>query len=252
VIDALQSAGLSWSLLVFPVFGIGMMAYAAVRIKFGSSRWLDLAPPVLFGLVVWSALLLELPDTSLVHISTEWIDLNWGVYVGVGLAPIVAAAAYFFELWLATKKIAWERARRSSNVVPAVFTAQIGGMPVSGITPMSGAESFALVGRLSSSTTTFMVLSVWTMLGEELLYRGVLLNSLKGADYWGSAVAWGASSMLYGLNHIPFGVPAFVGKVFAGLLFAGLAILGKGSIVACLLAHLLLQVLVFRRFRKFS
>jgi membrane protease YdiL (CAAX protease family) len=95
----------------------------------------------------------------------------------------------------------------------------------------------------------FAFISLFTAVGEEFLYRGFLTDNLLGL--WGAPVlAVAASSALYGFNHIPFGLPAFLGKFVAGCLFASLALLGSGSIVACLVAHLLLQVLVFRRLRK--
>jgi hypothetical protein len=249
VIESLASTPLGLTLFVFPLFSIGMILYAAIRTRLGDYHWLNLFPPLWFGLTIWLVLIAEVGVNNLREIFSPWMAVNLGVAIGTALAPLVALVSYFFELWLSTKSIEIRNSRTFSGGFVPAYIPGLGGSSEVPIPRINPSESFRIVQKLSASPGLFAFISIFTAVGEEFLYRGFLTDNLLGL--WGAPVlVIATSSALYGFNHIPFGLPAFLGKFVAGCLFAGLALLGDGSIVACLVAHLLLQVLVFRRLRK--
>jgi Zn-dependent protease with chaperone function len=72
---------------------------------------------------------------------------------------------------------------------------------------------------------------------EELLFRGLLLGWLSGAV--GIPLAWGLSTLAFGLYHIParWGWPAVAGVACAGGLFGLLFLLARGSLLLPTVVH---------------
>lgn len=118
------------------------------------------------------------------------------------------------------------------------------------------------VAELAQRPHKFMMLSFISIFGEEFFYRGVfLLGGLSFGlaefdankeNFSGTltTVAYFLTiqAMLYGLNHIAFGLPAVTRKMVLGLFFGILAIFG--GLLPPMIAHLFYQFLVIRQFRS--
>jgi membrane protease YdiL (CAAX protease family) len=102
---------------------------------------------------------------------------------------------------------------------------------------------------LGTSPLRFGAVAVVTAVGEEALFRGAVLHEVGTAH--GALLGLVAVSVVSGLHHMSFGLPAIAGKVLAGALW-GLLMLLTGLLVVPLAAHLLFQVLVYRRMERTS
>jgi membrane protease YdiL (CAAX protease family) len=89
-------------------------------------------------------------------------------------------------------------------------------------------------GRLSLAQHALFVLIA---IGEEFVFRKLGFDILGGGFGWGLAATLVATSFLYALNHIFFGLPILAAKFVSGCLYGLLYIFG-GSLVLPVLAHL--------------
>jgi len=97
-----------------------------------------------------------------------------------------------------------------------------------------------LVGNLKLALLYFAVVWSWAAFGEELTYRGYVLN--RAADLLGRRpVAWAASllfvSALFGFGHSYQGWAGVMGSTVSGLLFGGLYFASGRNLWACIVAH---------------
>lgn len=156
----------------------------------------------------------------------------WGVIFGSVTGMVFAYFAFLFE---ARVTRAWYRNKVSRDVWFLY-------VPIAGRSEtMTGVAELAQKGRL------FAFLSVVSACGEEFFYRGVFL--LGGiVDLPGFAVQlFVIQAVLYGANHVAFGIPTVVGKTVLGFVLGAAAIVG--GIPAAILTHLFYQFLVSRQFR---
>ena len=86
-----------------------------------------------------------------------------------------------------------------------------------------------------------------TAITEELLFRGALLHAVL-SDV-GFLPALLASAFVFGLHHVAFGVKAIISKVVAGLLWGWLVLI-SGTVIVSLIAHMVFQCLVWRRYQR--
>lgn len=239
---------------VLPVFTAVMLALGVARGRHRDDLVRQAAPP-LYALVAGAILVaaaVAVPgpggggDRLLDGLAIGWPALAV-LAVGVALVP----AVYLAELAASDGWLGWQDRRRrrdpgGSTLDGLVLPGGVGASLLRG--PMDAGEAFTTVREISRQPVWFAVLSVVTAAVEELLYRGLMLSLLDDAGVLlVGAVA--VQALVYAANHLPFGVPAFLGKLIAGLLFGALAA-ATGSVVPALGAHLALQVLVWRRLRR--
>jgi membrane protease YdiL (CAAX protease family) len=108
-------------------------------------------------------------------------------------------------------------------------------------------DARASVEAAAESGGRFAALALVTAVAEELLFRGAVLDSVAVAR--GALIAVVVSSVIFGLHHVSFGLPAILGKSVAGALWAGLMLLSE-LILVPILSHLAFQGLVSRRMRR--
>ena len=90
--------------------------------------------------------------------------------------------------------------------------------------------------------TLFLIVLVWTLgaLGEEIVYRGYLMNRVAGL-FRGTQAAWIVSliivSVVFGCAHIDQGVTGMVENVWNGLLLGGLYLASGRNLALPLIAH---------------
>lgn len=220
----MEPTALVVAIAVLPVFGVGMFAvrrYLAwtsrLGYRIGTAGAAGFYALVVVGAVALVAGLGRLPAAALAGAD----PVPWRVAAGVALVAPAAVMPYLVELAMSS----WLQGRRR--------------LPATGL---DGAkESVAAVSRQPRG---YAVLAVATAVAEELLFRGAVLYEVTAAR--GAVLGVLAASVVFGLHHAPFGVPALVGKAVAGGLWALLMLL-TGLIVVPILAHLLFQHLVWRR-----
>ncbi|WP_166987971.1 CPBP family glutamic-type intramembrane protease [Canibacter zhoujuaniae] len=110
-------------------------------------------------------------------------------------------------------------------------------------------ETMNAVGQLAQrNSIIFTALSILSAGGEEFFYRGVFL--LGGFTFLHEDLLFHLlllQAMVYGVNHIAFGIPAVAGKSVLGLILGVTAV--AGGPIASLLVHLFYQFLVLLQFR---
>jgi uncharacterized protein len=97
-----------------------------------------------------------------------------------------------------------------------------------------------LVGNLRLALLYFGVVWAWAAFGEELTYRGYVLN--RAADLGGrTSLAWAMGllvvSGLFGLGHSYQGLAGVIGSTVSGLLFGALYFASGRNLWACIIAH---------------
>lgn len=121
-------------------------------------------------------------------------------------------------------------------------------LPPSLRTALPGAEeSIGGVAATARRPVLFGALTLWTAVGEEILYRGVVLLVCVplGLDPWLALVL---QASFYAGNHLAFGPSALIGKLLLGLVLGGATLL-SGSVLPGMVVHVGYQVLVWRQFR---
>lgn len=236
--------------LVFPLFAAAMIGMSLSRSLYAEDIVRRFAP-VVYLLILWAVLLHAARAyplqraTNLLSELLEVMPLVIAVTIGgLALVPVV----YLLELALAHKWLSWREGRRA-RILGRSVVVPVGTSTVELHTPMDADESFALVQEMSRKPVWFGLFSIVVAIGEELLYRGLMFEQLR--DLGSLSIAGGVAIQAgaYALNHVPFGVAAFIGKFFAGLAFCAL-VLVSGSLYPAVAAHLLLQLLVWRRLRR--
>jgi membrane protease YdiL (CAAX protease family) len=86
------------------------------------------------------------------------------------------------------------------------------------------------------SPASHLLLGV-VVVGEEVFYRQIWLDSLQGPFGITAPLALAVSSLAYGCNHLAFGAPAVVTKTATGLLYGGLYLLGGRSVWLPIVTH---------------
>lgn len=108
-------------------------------------------------------------------------------------------------------------------------------------------ESMRQVERVAQRSATFWTVSLVSLVGEELLYRGAMLaDGLALGLPVAGVVALQAG--LYALNHVGFGWRSMLGKALLGLALGAAAWLG--GIVLTIGAHTLYQCWVSGQFAR--
>ena len=220
----IPTTALGFSVAVLPAFGVvmfGLRRYVAwtspraMRL-IGQDASLVYLAVLMLGVVAVSNVG-ALPAAALVRpMEPIWLL----VPAGLVLAPACALLPYWTELALAT--LLHNRHR----------------LPISGL---DGArESVTEVG---ADRVRFAAIAICTAVVEEVLFRGAVLYEVS--VHRGLWLAVLAASLVFGLHHVSFGLPAMAGKALAGLLWAGLMLL-TGLIVVPIAAHLLFQLLVLK------
>ena len=248
--------------LVLPIFSACMLAFGAVRAGLRRSPS-PLVAPVLHAAVVVGVLVAWCAGAAGAGgLVDERLGLGLAATVAVVAVGPGAAATYLAELWISDR--VGELRRRWSTGTPARSIEQLqlvsaglaagaaggggGGSGVAALTnPMRSAEAFDVVRRISRRPGWFLAISLVTATAEELLYRVAMLDGV--ATSHGAAVAVVVQAAAYAANHLPFGVPAFVGKLVLGVLL-GVVVVATGSVVPALVGHGCFQFLVYRRLRR--
>jgi hypothetical protein len=102
----------------------------------------------------------------------------------------------------------------------------------------------------TTSSPSAYALTGMVVLGEEIVYRLIWIDLLRGPFGLSAAAAVGASSLAYGLNHLAFGATSVASKAITGLGYGLLYLLGGGSVWPPIVAHGLQNLLLFRLARN--
>lgn len=217
------TSALTVSVTVLPVFGIAMLglrryvAWTSLRMTNLVSRDAAIVyTAVLIIAVAYVAGIGRLPLAAVRQPS----PLLWTI-CGLVLAAPLALLPYWVELGMS--RLLQGRHR----------------LPATGLE--DARESVAPAG---SGIARYAVIAVATALAEELLFRGAVLHEVTTVH--GIALGVTAASLVFGLHHVSFGLPAVLGKAVAGACWSGLMLL-SGFLLVPIAAHLLYQYLVYRR-----
>lgn len=203
---------------------------------------------------------------------------GWLALVDLGLFAAVLIADHFHRIWFSEVPwllaVAW-----ASMALRGVRWRDVGlrlgeGWPklvliglAAGV-GMEGLELFVTQPLLAQATGVYpnlhefarlvgnpklLVLSIafaWVVagFGEELVFRGYLLNrlfGLAGGGRGGWAVALVVMSIVFGLKHLTQGVTRVSENVIAGLLLGGLYLATGRNLVAPIVAHALTDTIDF-------
>lgn len=161
------------------------------------------------------------------------VDVHWlGLLAGSVTGILLAIAAFWLEAHITRR---WY-SNRAGHDMYFLY------MPVAG-----RSETMTAVAGIAQRSQYFAVLSLLSASGEEFFYRGVFLLGGTAVTHGTLAAFLLVQALLYGINHVAFGVPAVAGKCLLGVSLGVTALLG--GIPASLIAHLFYQVLVLRQFR---
>ena len=159
--------------------------------------------------------------TSLRLRGLRWKDVgfarprNWGTAIAVGLLSGLSIEA--FELFISQPLL------------------------VRGFGKMPDLSNFTIVHGNLKVTLVYLVL-IWVLaaFGEELVYRGYLINRVAGMLH-GTGAAWPVSllvvSVVFGCSHIGQGVTGMVENIWDGLLLAALYLVCGRNLAAPIIAH---------------
>jgi membrane protease YdiL (CAAX protease family) len=223
--------------VVLPVFGL-LRAVLAAPLA-GRPYWPSpdrIAPPlyvaVLAGATIGALIQIggDPAELSLLPSGTLAVAvLSTVAILPVGL--LGGVAAYLAELWIISRPLRG----RTGDTVP----------------DRSGSDNGAIraVQTWVSNPVVFLAFGALTALFEELLWRGYLLHGLS-ADV-GAIPALAAQAVLFGLNHVPFGPRTALAKAGSAVLW-GVMVVMLDTVLVGIVAHLVFQVLAFRRLRRQS
>jgi membrane protease YdiL (CAAX protease family) len=223
---------------VLPGFGLLLFLVSAPLARWGRSVTpARVAPPLYVGVLAAATVLAVLhtggqPD-QFGLVAPELAGLPVALAAAAMLLAGLAGAlvTYLGELWLVSRL----RTRRRGG--PGVAGTPAG-------TPAGDGSAMRAVRSWLPNPGWFLAVGVLTAVLEELLWRGYLLTGLRDAIWLLPAVALQAA--LFGLNHLPFGGRHMLAKAGSGLVW-GLLVVGFGSVLVGLVAHLGFQVLAARR-----
>ncbi|PDQ36464.1 MAG: hypothetical protein B5766_00500 [Candidatus Lumbricidophila eiseniae] len=223
--------------LVIPLPILGVFSVALSLSGLRGRKLLALLSPLLLGVICFTVAFFM---ADALHLGVKEViggGLSLILIVGAVSGSAAALGAFQFEKWLSRQ---FYRRRRQQAVIEGALPAslQFVGLPSSG-------ESFMGVRDIARVPWLFAITSAWTIIGEELLYRGVVVigGASVGLDPFVAVVAQG---VFYSLNHLAFDVPALAGKLLFGVVL-GLVALWTGSVLPCLVVHAVYQVLVYRQ-----
>lgn len=100
--------------------------------------------------------------------------------------------------------------------------------------------------RQSTAFVPFMGISLYICFAEELLWRGFLPWYLTAEFEWSAWAAVLVSSVLFGFNHIYFGLRNMMLKTLDGIVWSVL-LFATSSLLIPFLSHLTFQIFVWRR-----
>jgi CAAX amino terminal protease family. len=221
----------AWALAVtisiLPAFGITMVVidFLAKRLRIFVPWVVDRAALIYLGFV--AAGVAVLVGLGLLPADVFWRTPSWGLVVGLVFAAPAAAIPYLLELALVSAE--------NSDSKPTLATA------------LFMREAEPAVTALLSTPVQWWFVAMGTAITEELLFRGALLHAVL-SDV-GFLPALLASAFVFGLHHVAFGVKAIISKVVAGLLWGWLVLI-SGTVIVSLIAHMVFQCLVWRRYQR--
>lgn len=245
---------------LLPSFAIGLFVIARLQPSIGGSPgqvMSQYAPHVYAGFIVLAVVI----AAAWTGLDAERLGLTAPSIFGssrLGLAAVlpigvfVAVALFFAELLAASADIRRSPSSRSrstsgrgqagagsDDLAPALVAA----------TRPNSASAVQSVRALVNQPLLFGLIAVVTAVGEEILFRGLFLGSLREAIPVAAALVLQAA--MFGANHVSFGVRNIFTKALGGLSW-GLLTIGFGTILAAALSHGFFQYLVFRRMRRQS
>lgn len=109
-------------------------------------------------------------------------------------------------------------------------------------TPPDSHDRFAFFLGKPILFISYIILVVWfgAALGEELLFRGFILNRLSdlfGTNKLGWSLALFLHAILFGTLHAYQGIPGIIGTAIVALIFGAIYLLAKRSFFPLILAH---------------
>lgn len=170
--------------------------------------------------------------------------------VMVPVAASIALAMFFFELVVASTALNRGKASIATKCQeppagPEPHTQLSRGSTAD--TAMRRTSALAGVMQLVRRPAMFGAIALVTATCEELLFRGLLLSTLR--DHVPVSFALLIQAVMFGTNHASFGVRNVLTKSVSGISW-GLLTIAFDTIVVAALSHILFQYLVFRRLAR--
>ena len=108
--------------------------------------------------------------------------------------------------------------------------------------PESSTDRFELFLGNPLAFITYLILVIWigAAVGEELLMRGFLLNSLInlfGEGKKGIVMAVGLHAVIFGMLHISQGIPGIIGTAMVAVMLASVYLYNSRNLFPLILAH---------------
>ena len=108
--------------------------------------------------------------------------------------------------------------------------------------PASSTERFEFFLGEPLLFTAYLIVVIWigAALGEELLMRGFLLNSLIdvfGDKQKGVLAAVALHSVIFGMLHISQGIPGIIGTGLVAVVFASIYLFSGRKLFSIIMAH---------------
>lgn len=243
---------------LLPTFLLGLVVMGAMQPMGHRHRgtFLSGAAPKFYAVCVLIAVVLALIltgfDTEQLGLGELSILGNRGLAyaVMVPVAAGVALAMFFFELVVASTALN----RAQASVVSIRREPPAGSAPHPQLylgsddeTPIRRTSALTGVLQLVEQPVIYGAIALVTAMGEELLFRGLLLSTLR--DHVPVGVALLIQAIMFGANHASFGVRNVLTKSVSGISW-GLLTIAFNAIFVAVLSHILFQYLVFRRLAR--
>lgn len=195
---------------------------------------------------------------TLINLIQEWVGVR-SIYIGVQ-GTWVAVAAAGLLMWLSRtrwREVGLRLPERWARTLALVLMASVTYLAVSWSMTTAVLPSLGISVERSKAVDAYyqsliqgqplqmalmLVLVVWSAaaVGEELLCRGFLFNRFERvfADMrFAIGLALVMQALAFGVFHYKAGLPTVVSSTVAGLVFGGLYLATNRNLVACILAH---------------
>lgn len=244
---------------LLPSFAIGLvlLARAQPMIAGAPSRAVANQAPQLYAIfilvAVIAAMVLTRFDGARLGLGApSLLDSQLLGYVAaLPTAVAVAVVAFFFELAVASPGSRRAVPRVSAPEPPeaATTTATLTRTATAIRPEKARTQSPALtaVTDLVRRPVIFGAIALVTAVGEEILFRGLLLGGLR--ENVPAVFALIVQAVMFGANHVSFGGRNVITKAISGLGW-GVVTLAFGTVLVAAISHVFFQFLVYRRLNR--
>lgn len=227
--DATLLVALLVPLMLGGLFAVAFGLYMGLLGPDGGGVMMRHAPVLYAGFLVVPLSILALSPDGLTLLG-DWFALPLGVdALFLPAAVVVGIALFRAEVWAASGFLLLMRRRRDLR------TTVEGGSSSLGDSGLNGA----------GVTVAVIVISA----GEEIIWRGFVLEGSQAAWSLGPAAAVALAAATFGLNHWYFGLQNVVLKTFSGVIW-GILTVASGTLWAAVISHTVFSLWAIARLRR--